>query len=109
MMKDGVYGHVTGTVERVGHAQSGLYAVLAIQDEKKQYPDRVTVWGINGTMVSESDRLKVKGWLSWRKEDKGDKTYFNVSLNKPEILEHERLTGNTAPATAQDFEAETPF
>ncbi|WP_285115563.1 hypothetical protein [Leifsonia sp. fls2-241-R2A-40a] len=33
--------------------------------------------------------IKVQGWLSWRREVKDDKTYFNVSINEPEVADHE--------------------
>jgi hypothetical protein len=34
----------------------------------------------------------LKGWLSWRREVKDDKTYFNVSLNKPQVVAQEEVS-----------------
>jgi hypothetical protein len=92
-IKDGMYAHVGGTVINVFQAKTGLAVVLEVKNENRQYPDKITVWGINNTIVSKTDRLKVKGWLSWTRETKDDKVYFNVSINKPEILAHERMAG----------------
>lgn len=81
-MTDGVYASVTGTVARVGQAKNGPYAVIEVVREGSKYPDRVTAWGLDAPAGA---RLTVKGWLSWRKEEKDGKTYLNVSLNKPVV------------------------
>lgn len=100
-IKDGMYIHVGGTVVDVFHAKTGMAVVLEVKNENRQYPDKLTIWGIENTMVSKSDRLKVKGWLSWTRDVRNDKVYFNVSVNKPEILAHERLAGS-APVTSEE-------
>ena len=82
-IKDGVYGYVSGTVGRVGAAKNGPYAVIEVKREGSQYPDRVTAWGLGG--VNQGDRVSVKGWLSWRRDERDGKTYFNVSLNQPKL------------------------
>lgn len=101
-IKDGMYAHVGGTVVDVFHAKTGMAVVLEIKNEMRQYPDKVTIWGIDGTIVSKSDRLKVKGWLSWTRETRNDKVYFNVSINKPEILAHERMAAPTQPVVSEE-------
>lgn len=89
-IKDGLYVYVGGTVEEVRHAKSGLAATVTVQREGAKYPDRVTVWDI-GNGIGKGDRIKVKGWLSWaRNEAANGKTYFNVSINKPEIISVEK-------------------
>lgn len=89
-IKDGLYVYVGGTVEEVRHAKSGLAATVTVQREGAKYPDRITVWDI-GNGIGKGDRIKVKGWLSWaRNEAANGKTYFNVSVNKPEVLSVEK-------------------
>lgn len=88
-IKDGIYAYVGGTVARIFDTKNGPAFNLEIQREGSQYPDRVTVWGA-ADGLNVGDRVKVQGWLSWRREVKDDgKTYFNVSLNKPEVTDHE--------------------
>jgi hypothetical protein len=87
-IKEGIYAYVGGTVARIFDTKNGPAFNLEIQREGSQYPDRVTVWGA-ADGLNVGDRVKVQGWLSWRREVKDDKTYFNVSLNKPEVTDHE--------------------
>ena len=101
-IKDGIYAHIGGTVVDVFHAKTGMAVVLEVKNEMRQYPDKVTVWGVENTIVSKNDRLKVKGWLSWTKDVKGDKTYFKVSLNKVEILAHDRLAAPTVTSSESE-------
>ena len=91
-IKDGVYAQVAGTIGRIGQAKNGPYAVVEVAREGAQYPDRVTVWGLE---AATGDRVAVKGWLSWRKSERDDKVYVDVSLNKPEVVKHERATAAT--------------
>lgn len=88
-IKDGVFAQVSGTVGRTGQAKNGPYAVVEVLRDGNQFPDRVTVWGLD---AATGDRVAVKGWLSWRKTEKDDKTYVDVSLNKPQIVTHEQKT-----------------
>lgn len=91
-IKEGIYAYVGGTVSRLFETKNGPAFNLEIQREGSQYPDRVTVWGA-ADGLNIGDRVKVHGWLSWRREVKDDgKTYFNVSLNKPEVTDHEPAT-----------------
>ena len=88
-IKDGIYAYVGGTVARLFDTKNGPAFNLEVAREGSQYPDRVTVWGA-ADGLNVGDRVKVHGWLSWRREVKDDgKTYFNVSLNKPEVTDHE--------------------
>lgn len=87
-IKDGVYSQVSGAVGRV---DQGRFTIEVKLREDAKYPDYVTVWGDQIT-VSQGDRIAVKGWLSWRKSEKNGKTYFNVSLNNPQVVEHEPAT-----------------
>lgn len=113
-IKDGIYGHVSGTVGRTGSYTKGSYAVLEVKREGSQYPDRVTVWGLD---AAEGDRVSVKGWLSWKKTERDGKTYFDVSLNKPSVEKHEPLRAAVIPTAADgaddwsqpSFTDETPF
>jgi hypothetical protein len=91
-IKDGVYGSVAGTVGRVGQAKNGPYAVIEVARDGAKYPDRVTAWGLEAAV---GDRVSVKGWLSWRREEKDGKTYLNVSLNQPKVDKHERAGGSS--------------
>ena len=99
-MTDGVYASVTGTVGKTGQAKNGPYAVLEVQREGSKYPDRVTAWGLD---ARTGDRLTVKGWLSWRREERDGKTYLNVSLNKPVVQ------GEVVPAGVPARDDEIPF
>ena len=86
-VKDGIFGQVAGTVSRVGSARNGGYIVIEVAREGAKYPDRVTAWGIDG--LNQGDRVAVKGWLSWRKNERDGKTYFDVSINQPKVEQHE--------------------
>jgi len=101
-IKDGVYSQVSGTVGRV---DSGRFTVEVKLREDAKYPDYVTVWTDQIT-VSQGDRVAVKGWLSWRKAEKNGKTYFNVSLNSPQVVEHEPAT---SPGNDWVADADSPF
>jgi hypothetical protein len=94
-IKDGVYASVAGTVGRNGTAKNGPYAVVDVTRDGSQYPDRVTVWGLD---AATGDRVSVKGWLSWRKNERDGKVYVDVSLNKPEVVKHETSDTRAWPA-----------
>jgi uncharacterized protein (DUF736 family) len=64
------------------------------------------VWGLPS--AAEGHRIKVKGWLSWAREEKDGKTYFNVSLNQPEVISYENLVEVTAEQVAADILGATP-
>ena len=98
-IKDGVYAQVAGLVGRVGQAKNGPYLVVEVQRDGAQYPDRVTVWGLDGV---EGERVAVKGWLSWRKSERDGKTFVDVSLNRPEVVTREAA----APVSVT---ADSPF
>jgi uncharacterized protein (DUF736 family) len=100
-IKDGMFAYIGGTISRVFHSKSGVTAVVEVQSPKRQYPDRVTVWGLSNASVGQ--RIKVKGWLSWTREEKDGKTYFNVSLNQPEVIAHETLPEISAEQVAKDI------
>lgn len=98
-IKDGIYGSVSGTVGRVGQAKNGPYAVVEVARDGAKYPDRVTCWGLE---ASTGDRVSVKGWLSWRREERDGKVYLNVSLNSPKVDRVESAAG-------ADYSDSTPF
>lgn len=111
-IKDGIYGYVSGTVGRTGQYTKGSYAVVEAKRDGSQYPDRVTVWGLE---ASEGDRVKVAGFLSWKKSERDGKTYFDVSLNNPNVEKHERAQ-SAYPAAADGSDdwsqpnlTDTPF
>ena len=105
-VQDGMYAYIGGTVSDTRLVKNGMMMTLEVQREGAQYPDRVTVWGVTG-MFTNGDRVKVKGWLSWqRKEADNGKTYFNVSINKPEIVEHEKAL--TVEQVARDILGANP-
>ena len=106
-IKDGMFVYVGGTISRVFHSQSGVTAVVEVQSPKRQYPDRITVWGLSQAAVGH--RIKVKGWLSWTREEKEGKTYFNVSLNQPEVITYENLIDVSAEQVAADIVAAQPL
>lgn len=89
MGKDGIIAKVTGKVgKRFATSKSGNAFTLLVQREGAQFPDRVTVWGVEFD-VDEGDRVTVEGWLSWSKSKREDREYFNVSVNRPKLLERE--------------------
>lgn len=107
-IQDAVYAYIGGTVADVRHGKTGLYLWVEVQREGAQYPDRVTIWGLNNTSFSKGDRVKAKGWLSWQRSQADDgKVYFNVSMNKPEIIEHEKAL--QAAQVAADILGATPL
>ena len=81
-IKDGVYAQVSGTVGRVADGRF----TIEVKNERSQYPDYVTVWSPDFT-VSTGDRISVKGWFSWKKSVRDGKTYFDVSVNQPKLVE----------------------
>lgn len=103
-IKDGVFAQVAGTVGRTGQAKNGPYTVVEVLREGNQYPDRVTVWGLE---AASGDRVSVKGWLSWRKSERDGKTYVDVSLNKPQVVVHERA--EAVPADVWTTNESVPF
>jgi len=112
-IKDGIYGHVAGSVSKVFMYRDGMAITIDVKNPKKEFADKVTAWGISGTIVSEGDRVKVKGWLSatpatWEKKDVSTGYGVNVALNKPEVIEHERLPGAQAAEVAPVSD-DTPF
>jgi hypothetical protein len=110
-IKDGIFGYVSGTVGRMFDTKNGSAFVLEVAREGSQYPDKITVWGA-ADLVRPGDRAAVKGWISWRREVKDDKTYFNVSVNKPELTEHEPASSEPAAGWSeppQGFNTEVPF
>lgn len=98
-IQDGVYAYIGGTVAEARHGKTGMYLLVDVHREGAKYPDRVTIWGITGNVsFNKGHRIKAKGWLSWqRRETPEGKVYLNVSMNKPEIVEHE-----TSYALAQE-------
>lgn len=108
--KDGLYGIVTGTVEKVGTYTGGTYARIAYQSNpNNKYPDRVTAWGVESP-VSEGQRVKVSGQLSTRKNERDGKVYVDVSLNFPkvEVLEAS-APGADSWNTPSTFDGTEPF
>ena len=110
---DGMYAYIAGTVTDVTFkgTSTGFRITVAVQRPKAQYPDYVTVWFQGDGSFHEGDRVKFKGWLSWmRNEAANGKTYFNVSLNKPELLEQEKARQTvTAEQVAADILGATPI
>ena len=100
-IKDGVYSQVAGTVGRVNDGRF----TIEVKNERSQYPDYVTVWQPDFA-VATGDRISVKGWLSWKKSERNDKVYVDVSVNKPQVVAHEP---GTAAAAAPAWDANTPF
>lgn len=90
-ISDGVYGFVSGTVGRMFDTKNGSAFVIEVKREGAEWPDRVTVWSAPAEPRT-GDRVTVKGWLSWKRTVRDEKTYFDVSVNKPELTEHEPAT-----------------
>lgn len=107
-IKDGIYAQVSGTVSKRFQAKNGEAAVIEIAREGSQYPDRVAVWSID-FQLEEGDRVALKGWLSWRKEIKDDKTYFNVAMNKAQLVERVAAVQDVPPADEWPDTEATPF
>ena len=87
-IKDGTYAQVSGTVGRVN---DGRFTIEVKQSPNAQYPDYVTVWKPDFA-VAQGDRIAVKGWLSWKKTERNDKVYVDVSVNLPQLVKHEPTT-----------------
>lgn len=98
-VKDGIYAQAAGTVSKRFSSRNGAALVLDVKPEGAKYADRVTVWGVDFE-ANPGDRISVKGWLSWRKETKDDKAYFNVSLNKPILVSREAVSAVESWSTA---------
>lgn len=99
-IKDGVYGYVAGTVGRVADGRF----TIEVKREGRQYPDYVTVWS-KDIFVEQGDRLSVKGWVSWKKSERNDKVYVDVSVNQPKVEKHESQRSSSQPS----YTDETPF
>lgn len=104
-IKDGVYSQVSGTVGRVADGRF----TIEVKNERSKFPDYVTVWRLQQP-VTTGDRIAVKGWLSWRKNERNGKVYVDVSVNSPQVVTHEPAQPAPADAwaTAQPGE-EMPF
>lgn len=100
-IKDGVYSQVSGTVGRVN---DGRFTIEVTRPNAK-YPDYVTVWKPEFT-VAQGDRIAVKGWLSWKKSERNDKVYVDVSVNQPQVVSHEQTGGWGTPG---DYSDDSPF
>lgn len=100
-IKDGVFAQVSGTV---GRTADGRFTI-EVKNERAQYPDYVTVWAADFP-VNTGDRIAVKGWLSWKKTERNDKVYVDVSLNRPQLVTHEP---GQAPAADEWASGGEPF
>lgn len=83
-IKDGVYAQVSGTVGRIADGRF----TIEVKNERSKYPDYVTVWRPEFP-VNQGDRIAVKGWVSWKKTERNDKVYVDVSVNVPQLVSHE--------------------
>ena len=116
-IQDGVYAYIGGTVVEARHGKTGMYLWVDVQRDGAKYPDRITVWGLTGNIsFNKGDRIKAKGWLSWQRNESAEgKIYLNVSMNKPEIVEHEtsyalaQQERVTAEQVAADILGATPI
>ncbi len=108
-IKDGVFAQVSGTV---GRTADGRFTIDVVLKEGSKYPDYVTVWKADFP-VATGDRIAVKGWLSWKKTERNDKVYVDVSINQPQLVSHEPQV-DRSPRRAQADEQtlapeEVPF
>lgn len=104
-IKDSVYAMIGGTVERV-HPNPKAPITVAVQlSEKDRYPSRVKVWP-NGFTLTEGDRVKLRGFLSWRLNsyEKDGETKHNVEVFLNGAQVEERVEGSPQP-TANDWGA----
>ncbi len=99
-IKDGVYAQVAGTVGRVADGRF----TIEVHRERSKYPDYVTVWSTD-ILVTQGDRISVKGWLSWKKTERNDKVYVDVSVNQAQVVKHEAA----APVGGGSYGDDTPF
>lgn len=84
-IKDGVYAQVSGTV---GRTADGRFSIEVMLSEKNRYADHVTVWQPDFA-VTAGARISVKGWLSWKKTERDGKTYVDVSINSPVLVDQQ--------------------
>lgn len=108
-IKDGTYAYVSGTVGRIN---DGRFTIEVLTGNNK-YPDYVTVWRPEFP-VQQGDRITVKGKLSWKKTERNDKVYVDVSVNFPEIVAQEHASVAVAAGAdpwgaSNDYGTETPF
>lgn len=107
---------VSGKVSKVFMYRDGMAIKIEVKNTVKGYATPYTAWGIDGTIVSEGDRVTVRGNISakpstYTKKDGTEGTGTDFSINDPQIIEHERLPGAQAAAPA-DFAPvgdDTPF
>lgn len=89
-IKDGVYGYVSGAVSKIWDNDGRRAVVIDVFDKIKEDVDHVTAWNVSDE-VTEGDRVKFKGWLSFRmKTDNLGRTHLNISMNKPVMIEKEQ-------------------
>lgn len=102
MIRDGIFAQVAGTVVEVFSSKSGQAVKVEVKPEEARYGDKVTAWGLEGEF-RKGDRLSVKGWLSVRRTTKDDgRVFFDMSLNKPVLVEHEPAPVESAEAWSQE-------
>lgn len=92
-IKNQKYISIGGTVGRVFQYSKGAAFELHYQDDKMQYPDRITVWG-EGDKVAEGDRVEVHGYYSdgpetFTKRDGTEGHGVKRAINGPKIAKHE--------------------
>lgn len=111
-IKNGAYVSIGGKVGRVFSTKNGAAIEVHVQDEKQQYPDRYTVWGL-GDQVAEGDRVEVHGWLStspesFTKRDGSEGHGVRRAVNAPKLAKHE-AAAQSAPAQDEWASGGEPF
>lgn len=92
-IKNQKYISVGGTVGKVFEYAKGTGFELRFQDERMQYPERITVWGAGGE-VSEGDRVEVHGFYSdapeeYQKRDGSVGYGVRRAINAPKVVKRE--------------------
>lgn len=107
-IKQGAYVSIGGTVGRVFQTKNGAAIEVHVKDDRMQYPDRYTVWGL-GDQVAEGDLVEVHGWLSTKpssftKRDGSEGHGVERAVNAPKLAKHE-----PGQQQAQGWGAGEPF
>lgn len=110
-IKNAKYISVGGKVGKVFQYAKGTAIELHYQDDKMQYPERITVWGL-GDQVAEGDRVEIHGYYSDQVEEftkKDGTTGHGVkrSINGPKLAKREQV--QPAPVQEGWDSAAAPF
>jgi hypothetical protein len=107
-LKHGAYAFMTGTVTDIFQGDKGLILKLDMIDDYANTTQQFTVFGLTNYAAAKGDTIKFKGFLKFSTSEKYG---FQISMSKPQVVEHQHLVqGKPAErAVAETWESEAPF